>query len=178
MRVSSTLNKVTAPILYRTVTLRAGTTSPYDTTCGRRNPARISPNTADNIELIKKVIIKSHHTHDTVDGLFQGQTDVESVRLCPSVLMPGRKCSQCPANGPASDTHQPYQIMDMFRPKKLILFGGRCGLGFETIQTVVFVISSIQGRILTRSNRLQQGSSASSRYSGRRDQLAFAAILQ
>jgi hypothetical protein len=125
MRVSSTLNRVTAPILYRTVTLRAGTTSPYATTCGRRVTARTSPNAVDNIELIKNVIIKSHPTHGTVDGLFQGSIDVDSVRVYSAALMAGGRCLQCPANPLVDEPDKPCQFIRMYRPKKLVLLGAQ-----------------------------------------------------
>jgi hypothetical protein len=145
MRVSSTFNEITGPILYAKFVIDGSGTTPYDATKWLPVRARLSRSPLENIELIKNVIILSQTSTERMTGLYKRQHTVDTLRLPISDL-----------NGPYVPRHldgiskSPQHrcvLVDRFNPKKLVVYNSRIHtednivLGPEKLRAMVFLIS-------------------------------------
>jgi hypothetical protein len=145
MRVSRAFNSIAAPLLYRTVILPPGKMRPYGTVRGRRLTARLSATKAANLELIKHVFVNQHPSN--MKGFANKKYAVDTLRLPISLLQYARECCKCVNLFNPRPTCQCI-FTRMYRPQKLVVMDARMNSsvidisGFETLQTLVFVIAS------------------------------------
>jgi hypothetical protein len=149
MRVSSTFNTFTAPILYSSVILNGGMKNPYDTTQGSPVAARLSSDAAANVDMIKHVIVLSHPSIRLVKGLMTTITNVDSIRVTTTILYHSQDCYQCRGEMPHLHTGSfGCVFFRMIQPKKLVVSGSRAKTclhdtsGYKALNTVVFIIAS------------------------------------
>lgn len=147
MRVSSTFNTITAPILYSSVIVEAGKKNPYDTTRGSPVAARLSSDAAANVDMIKHVIVLSHPSIRLVTGLMTAITKVQSIRVTTTILYHSQDCYQCRDEMPHLHTGGfGCVFFRMIRPKKLVISGSKVKTclhdtsGYKTLDTIVFII--------------------------------------
>jgi len=148
MRVSSTFNTITAPILYSSVIVEAGKKNPYDTTRGSPVAARLSSDAAANVDMIRNVFVQSHPSIGVVKGLTTTITKLDSIRVTTTILYHLQDCYQC--RGEMAHLHTGgfgCLFSRMVRPKKLVVSGSRVKTclhntsGYKTLDTIVFIIA-------------------------------------
>ena len=146
MRVSSTFNSISAPVLYQTIVLPPSNMRPYGTIRGRQLPDRLSSTKAANLELIKHVFVNQHPSN--MKGFANKKYAVDTLRLPISILQDARECYQCVNLFNPKPTCQCI-FTRMYRPRKLVVMDARMNSsiidisGFENLRTLVFVIASL-----------------------------------
>jgi len=145
MRVSSTFNEISGPLLYKTIVIDGSGPTPYDTTKWIPIRARLSQCPLENTELIKNVIILSQTSTERMTGLNKRHHTVDTLRLPISDL-----------NGPYVPRHldgisktpkHRCVLVDRFNPKKLVVYHSRIHTehniisGHERLRTLVFLIN-------------------------------------
>jgi len=151
MRVSNTLNTLVAPLLYRTVTIRAGKTIPYHEPRGSSIPARLSLSPEDNIQALRHVIV---HSHPDMEGLINETLAIDSLRVPISLLGESCECACLKKLGKKRDKQSQCKLLGLYRSKELVITG--LGPGeiiidvsrFDAIETIVHMISSTQPPII------------------------------
>jgi len=148
MRVSSTFNEITAPILYTTVILDGLGSTPYDTTQWSSVLARSSQSSLRNIDFIKNVIILPHTSPDFVKGLIERRDSVDTLRL-PILDLNGPHVPK--PQGTRAYLNRPSEhrciLVESFNPKKLVVYNSRVHTRYNKVSaqrdlhTLVFLIS-------------------------------------
>ena len=161
MRVSSTFNEITGPILYTTIVLDGLGTTPYDTTKWLPVRARLSQGPLENTELIKNVILLPHTSPEFVEGLIRRQSSVDTLRL--PILDLNEPCVS-EHTGTYGYLQQSFEhrslLVESFNPKKLIVFDSRVYTEYNKVSanrdlhTLFFLISPTSS-VYTHGNSFQ-----------------------
>jgi hypothetical protein len=151
MRVSSTFNSITAPILYSTMIMGWHTETPYDTDVESQISHRITPDTATNLDFIKHVFLNWHSplSKATMSMYKNGRVfHVESLNLCAIVLDRVGNCSCTDWSTPTPTAGHECLLIRMHQPKKLVIDGAHPNCAnygiavFEQLQTIVYLLGT------------------------------------
>lgn len=148
MRVSSTFNEITGPILYTTIVLDGLGITPYYSTQWSPVQARLSQSPSNHIGLIKNIIILPHTSPDLVKGLIRRRDSVDTLRL-PILDLNGPHVRR--PLGVHSYLNPPPKyrciLVNSFNPKKLVVYDSRIHTEHNlvsanrSLHTLVFLIS-------------------------------------